>query len=364
MAEGHESGALDAFLHVRKRPGMYFGTTSSALPLLWEVVANALDQVIAGRASTIDVVVHADASVTVADDGPGFSTDDDGGLNWLERQFTTMHTAPTADAHAPRVHLLGGAGVGLGPVSAVCNQIDVTVRSASGAFHQSFSRGNARTTLTKVTDPRAGTGTDVRFRFDDTVMRQARWDTVTIQRRLAELTHLWPGLRCSFSQDRTAFAPSIDLRALLDEVVLDATRDPLHPPLLVEVQDGSTRVRVALQWCLRRKRTSPVPRSESIVAWCNFGLLGGGSHVDAVREGVLAGLGEDLTPANLQALDDVLVAVVDIKLLDPVFEGSRRDRLANREIVPLLRAAIATRLEAMAAAEPERHVELRRLIDP
>lgn len=151
---------------IRRRPGMYFGSTTSRglHNLIAEVVSNCLDQVLAGKVSRIEVDVFGE-DITVTDDGPGIPiAPGASGLSFLEEVLTEYHDSPTADGHAPHVHL--AAGVGPAAVSAVCSVVTVDIDDGRKRFRQRFARGSAVSPLETMGESVGISSTAVSFRPD------------------------------------------------------------------------------------------------------------------------------------------------------------------------------------------------------
>ena len=352
--EGHDNPqGLDALAHVRKRPGMYFGsqTMAGAMYALWEVISNSLDQVVAGKASSISVTVHDDGSISVADDGEGIRTDtDDSGLSFLERAFTRLHTGPTLDGHRPRLHV--SLGVGLGPVCAVSQRVEVDVRNGQGHFSQTFAWGKALGPLASER-PTEGTGTCIRLHLDPAIFEDLLWDATAIQKRLVEVGSLWPGLRCSFEQQTTDLQPRSNLATLLaTQVGLDPQRHPAHAPLLLERTDGALSVRVALQWCRARWPGAEKLPEVVVSSWCNFRRTeDGGSHVDGFLSGLLDVF--DTTSRHLVDVGAGLVVVIDTKEIDPTFRGPTHAELDSPALRALVRSTVVQQLPLRLAEQPD-----------
>src|ERR1700749_4097777 len=166
--------------------------------MVWELVANSLDQHLAGRCSRIDVLLEQDGSVVVEDDGPGIPLVDASGRPFAEVALTQLHATPTFDGHAPHEHVGAGRhGLGLFPLNALSSRLVVDI--FRGGFHhrQRFEKGLAVSRMEKV-GPSTRTGTRVSLRPDAAIFSDAWFNAGTIAGRLRELAHLLPALTLTF----------------------------------------------------------------------------------------------------------------------------------------------------------------------
>ena len=213
---------------IRKRPGMYLGDPDPQ-KLLWELVANCIDLEIAGRPIRIDVELHDDGSVSVQDDGPGISLS-------LEQLMVEGHTTPTADGHAPHVHLTAH-GLGLIVVSAMSERVEIRTRRGEVMVRQTFSRGVVTSELEQEPQP-PRFGTRVQFWPDPEIFGGFRWDVGAIERRLHELVALRSQLACRLVVGPQWFPASLDLTSLLPKL---AHGSPLHDSAIrCELTSGHT----------------------------------------------------------------------------------------------------------------------------
>ncbi len=329
MAQLESFGAIEA---VRRRPGMYFGNVHDGTGLhhlVWEVVANTLDQVLAGHATTLDLVMHTDGSVSVRDDGVGMVVDDPGAPSFLETVLTTIHYTATADGHAPHVHL-GRQGLGLAAVCALCERLEVDVFRAGAHSRQSFARG-ARTSDCVTVGPTSERGTLLRMWPDPEIFPwNVRFDAGALESRLRELSFLWPGLRTSFTRERVGFGPSPDLLALH----APSSRLRHATALAWESPEGALTARVAMGFyapSLGRPRIHTYANLEA--------TQDGGTH----EVGFCRGVGRALAPLDplgshprswkrrFERVSPGLVAVVSVNLVDPHYGEPTKSRLESPE---------------------------------
>jgi DNA gyrase subunit B len=370
MAESAAS-AIDFINAVRKRPGMYIGDVhdgSGLHHLVWELIANVLDQVIARRASRIELVMHADGSVSVTDDGPGFAAEQTlGDAPLLEAIFTRPHDTPTADGHAPHLHV-GLRGVGVSVVCALCERVEVEVWRGGSHFRQRFARGQAVEPLHHL-GPASAQGTRVRILPDAQIFQRDRaFDAGRLQSKLRELSFLLPGLRASFAAEPMEYGPAEDLTKLLEHLAVGTRAH--ERTILCAAEDGHLTARVALRW-------DDVPiflRGPRIWTYCNLELTrDGGTHELGFKKGVAHAL--DAVTAELAAsapnrasavssygrawartferLGNGLQAVVAVTLLDPSYDRPTKSLLASPEATDIVARAVEVGLAQALVADPQ-----------
>jgi DNA gyrase/topoisomerase IV subunit B len=200
MAEPNDAETVYGFAAIRKRPAMFIGDVrdgSGLHHLLWETVANALDEHLVGRAKRLDVRIESEGNrATVEDDGRGISvaalTD---GRTYLERVLTEVHASGTEDGHFPHVHIADSLrGIGLAVVCALSETLVVDARPGFVHYRQEYSRGRPLTPLEKR-GPCASTGTSVSFVPDREIFGNRDFDIARVTERLQELAFLNPDLR-------------------------------------------------------------------------------------------------------------------------------------------------------------------------
>lgn len=329
---------LNTVAAIRKRPGMYIGDVhdgSGLHHMVWELLSNALDQVLAGHATCVEVVLHSDGSVSVTDDGQGISTDLVDGVPFVQRVFTQLHSTPTADGHAPHLHL-GLHGVGVSVVAALSEHVEVDSFRGGRQLRIGFARGEVVAPLTDV-GATERKGTRVRFRHDPTVFTSLTLQPGLLEDRLRELAFLWPGLRTRFAREAVDFGPAKDLTALLDH---GATDRALHHPILCSAREGVLEARVALRW-----HDAPLYKPDpSLLTYCNLLRTQGGSHLQGFQEG----LGRALTTldptlnrrawkSTLRRLQRGLHAVVAVTMLDPSYDSPTKSQLNSPEVQRFVR---------------------------
>ena len=336
---------------IRARPGMYIGRTDihGLHHLLWEVVDNAVDEAINGHATFIEVTLHDDGtSVTVRDNGRGVPVDmhPEEGKSALELVFTNLHAGGKFGTGS-YVRSGGLHGVGVKAVNALSDELVVHVKRDGNEYRMAFARGEVRDQLERV-GPATGSGTTVFFRPDATIFEEIHFDRELIAERLEIKSFLTAGLRVIFRDEtkdtRTEFKNTGGLADYLKVLCERANTTPIHPePIRIEgdsPNNDGTRVEVALQW-------TELPREE-IRSFANgIPTRDGGTHEqgfrDAVADAMLAWLeahqaiprGVDVKRADCR---EGVVAIVNVFLAEPEFQGQTKDRLNNTH----MKAAVAS----------------------
>lgn len=241
---------------------MWVGDTGPAgrQHLLWALVSNSVDQVVAGRASELSVVLHSGGSATVADNGPGIEVEGRvGEPGRLEQLFTTVRRSKT-----PAREFACTFGtiwtVGLGVVSALCQRVEVEVRRGGAGFRQAFSRGVAVTGL-ESTGAGSQSGTTIRIEPDPEIFDTNDWLVEDVIARLHELSCLLPGLEVNFSQEPVRIGTDAELSALVRRLAGRLPGSGTGPVALLDRRSEGSTVRVALTW--GQPYWSPSPSSTS-----------------------------------------------------------------------------------------------------
>ena len=333
---------------IRKRPGMWVGSTGAAglLNLLLEVVSNSLDLVMAGTADVISVSTAVGGMVSITDNGRGMSVDS----TLVEEVFTVPRRTPTMDGHQPHVHL--AFGIGLAPVNALCRRVEIEVRTDEGVFTAAFGRGQLLDPLTRVSDATNETGTTVRLWPDSEIFGTTSVDVDAFRTRMTELTWIRHGLVVEF--DGEPIGPTSDLSEMFHGL-----REYGHPmrlsheaPLMIVHEDDDASVELALGW---RENGAGL----HIRSFCNFRELAepGVQHL-GIEEGLRLALGQ----APMGEVLRRTAAALNIVMLDPEIGGPTRSRLDSPEAVWLIADAIAEQLPGLLAKDAELAADLRSIV--
>ncbi len=339
---------LEGLEPVRKRPGMYIGSTSASglHHLVYEVVDNAVDEALAGFCTKIVVTIHVDGSVTVEDNGRGIPVERHNKrrkMSTLEVVMTVLHAGGKFDNDVYKVS--GGLhGVGVSVVNALSSRLVVQVKRDGGIWEMAFSRGKVTEQLTKVGKSKA-TGTTVTFWPDEQIFETVDFDYETLRTRMQEYAFLNKNLKISITDERT-LAPTTDTYCYTGGIVdfvkfLNDGKElvgDIKTPIYLEgkVQgknEGETgEVEVALQW--------NATYSENVLAFANnIHTPEGGMHLEGFRTAITRVLNDYARKQNILKEKDKnlegsdvregLCAVISVKLSDPQFEGQTKAKLGN-----------------------------------
>ena len=364
---------LEGLEAVRRRPGMYIGSTDQRglHHLIYEIVDNAIDEAMAGFCDRIDITIHADGAVTVEDNGRGIPVDkhEKTGLSAVETVLTTLHAGGKFGGGGYKVS--GGLhGVGASVVNALSSSLEVSVAINGGLYRQTYERGFPTSKLAKVRGAKPDhAGTTIRFMPDDQVFETLDYDYDMLATRFREMAYLTRRVWISFNDYRDTESEngavpreprerSYYFDSGIEAYVrhLNRGRSPLHPdPIhVVEERDG-TIVEVALQY--------NSSFNETVYSFANcIHTMDGGSHLTGFRSALTRALNEYARRAKLLKDDDPnlsgedtregLAAVVSVKLAEPQFEGQTKTRLGNPEVKGIVESAVASRLGPLLDENP------------
>ena len=336
---------LEGLEAVRKRPGMYIGSTSSRglHHLVWEIVDNAIDEALAGYCKHIEVIVGKDNSITVKDDGRGIPVDihPKTGKSTVETVYTVLHAGGKFGGGGYKVS--GGLhGVGASVVNALSDWLEVKVYKNGNVYYQRYSHGGHPDDELKVIDKcdENRTGTTVHFLPDDEIFTETTvYDYEILKNRLKELAFLNKGLRITLYDEREENKKdSFHYEGGLIEYVqmLNANKKPIHPTIVnIEGEDKDISVEVALQY--------NETYNSSIYSFVNNIVTPeGGTHEDGVRTALTRILNKYATSSGmLKEKDDSLTGddvregltmIISVKHPNPQFEGQTKTKLGNSEV--------------------------------
>ncbi|QES46677.1 hypothetical protein DEJ50_01235 [Streptomyces venezuelae] len=344
---------LEGLEAVRKRPGMYVGSTGERglHQMVDEVLAYALDEALAGHADTIDVTITADGGLRVADNGRGIP------VPAVESVLTDLFSGyPTSGR------------VGASVVNALSDRLAVEVRREGFRWTQEHSRGVplGPPARNEATSER---GTTITFWADEEIFETTRYSFTTLSQRLRELASLHHGVTVSLTDERRA--PVVHqryhggVRGLVTH--LNSHRGELvHPTVIAfAAADGTSSVEIAMQWCGSGE--------EAMHSFANLvRTVQGGTHEEGFREAVTASVNahareQGLLPGNEPGNDEEftrdtvhrgLTAVVSVKLRDPEFHGATRTILGNAEVYEEVRTLVRRHLANWLDANPQEAADI------
>jgi DNA gyrase subunit B len=343
---------LEGLEAVRRRPGMYIGSTDARglHHLVWEVVDNSIDEAMAGHATHINVTIKEDGTVAVLDNGRGVPVGRHAtGKDALEVVHTVLHAGGKFGGGGYKVS--GGLhGVGVSVVNALSEWLRVESARDGSVWVQEYARGKPTMAVKKLGPQGGRRGTFTQFRADPQMFETTEYSFDTIVQRLRESAYLTKGVWITFIDERSDRERSFYFEGGLQSFVrhLNRNKEVLHTrPIYVERREGTTAVEVALQY--------NDSYTENVLAFANnINTVDGGSHVTGFRAALTSSLNDWARRAsvlkdadgNLSG-DDVregLTAVISVKLTDPQFEGQTKAKLGNAEVKGQVQAAVADSL--------------------
>ena len=370
---GEDIQVLEGLEPVRKRPGMYIGTTGprGLHHLVYEVVDNSVDEALAGYCDRIEVWIHPDNSVTVSDNGRGIPVDKHPKekIPTVEVVLTILHAGGKFGGEGYKVS--GGLhGVGVSVVNALSSRVEVNIRRDGKEYEIDFERGKTKTKLHEIGKAK-GTGTKTTFWPDPEVFTETTvFDYDTLANRFREMAFLNKGLKIIFHDERAdpsavdgpaAEEPRTDTFQYSGGIVdfvkyLSKGKETLNKPIYFEAENSDGEVEVAMQW------TSSYSTNSVMAFANNINTHEGGTHLDGFKQAVTHTVNDYARSkgllkekdSNLTG-DDVregLAAVISVKLRSPQFEGQTKTKLGNTEIRGLVRMAVTKGLAEFLEENP------------
>ena len=365
--DGSDIQILEGLEAVRKRPGMYIGSTGprGLHHLVYEVVDNAVDEALAGYCTDIVVTIHEDNSITVDDNGRGIPVDKHPKekIPTVEVVLTILHAGGKFGGEGYKVS--GGLhGVGVSVVNALSTKVVVQVRRDGTEYEISFDRGKTKEKLHKIGSAKH-TGTTVTFWPDPEIFQETTvYDYNTLAARFREMSFLNKGLKITLIDERTLNEdgkPTKEvfqaLGGLQDFVkYINTGKETLNKPIYFEVENADGMVEIAMQWTTSYSTNSVLSFAN------NIHTIDGGTHLDGFKQGVTRTINDYARnkgilkdkDANLSGDDtrEGLAAVISVKLRDPQFEGQTKGKLGNTEIRGLVQGAVTQGLAEYLEENP------------
>jgi DNA gyrase subunit B len=359
---------LEGLEAVRRRPGMYIGSTDGRglHHLVWEVVDNSIDEAMAGVATRITVTLHDEGRVTVEDDGRGVPVGKHrSGKDALEVVHTVLHAGGKFGGGGYKVS--GGLhGVGVSVVNALSSWLRVESARDGGIWAQEYQRGKPTGPVKRIGPQGSRRGTRTEFIADSEMFETVDFSFETVAQRLRESAYLTKGVWITLIDERVDRERSFYFEGGLISFVrhLNRTKGTLHTrPIYCERMDGTTTIEVALQY--------NDSYAENVLAFANnINTVDGGTHITGFRRALTRSLNDWAKRAgvlkdsdgNLSG-DDVregLTAVVSVKLTEPQFEGQTKAKLGNAEVAGQVEGAVA---DAISQYLEENPADGRRIIE-
>lgn len=353
---------LEGLEAVRKRPGMYIGSTGprGLHHLVYEIVDNSIDEALAGFCSTINVTIHKDNSITVEDDGRGMPVDNHPklGIPAVEVIHTVLHAGGKFGGGGYKVS--GGLhGVGASVVNALSTKMEVEIKRNGKIYKQTYAKGKTTSPLTEIGNARK-TGSKTTFWPDPEIFDETEYDFEVLERRLREMAFLNKGIKITLKDERAGKEKNEEFHyeGGLKEFVkhLNMNKEPLHPDVIYfEVADKEREVEVAMQYTDRY--------NEMLLSYANnINTTEGGFHMVGFKTALTRIINDyakrtKILKENDDSLsgEDVregLTAIVSVKLTEPQFEGQTKTKLGNSEMRGFVETATAENVMAFLEENP------------
>ena len=345
---------------VRKRPGMYIGSTGirGLHHLVYEVVDNAIDEALAGYCNNIVIEIKPDNIVSVKDDGRGIPVDihPTEKIPGVEVAMTMLHAGGKFDKESYKVS--GGLhGVGVSVVNALSEYLEVEVERDGKVYHQRYERGLKVTDL-KVIGATKKSGTRVTFKADSLIFDTLEFDYDGLSSRFRELAYLNAGIKIVFSDTRAETRKEVyEFKGGINSFVefLAENKKPQHKPIYLHKEIDPTQVEISMLYC--------DVYSENIQSYVNnINTYEGGTHLSGFKAALTRSLNDYAKKNNLlkkadftMSGDDVregLSAIISIKMLEPQFEGQTKTKLGNSDIKGVVETAVNEQLSIFLEENP------------
>ena len=363
----HKYGAeqiqvLEGLEAVRKRPGMYIGSTSvrGLHHMVYEIVDNCVDEALAGYCTEIKVAIEPGDIISVEDNGRGIPVEihDKTHISTAETVYTVLHAGGKFGGDSGYKVSGGLHGVGASVVNALSTWTEVTIKRDGGLYQMYFEKGKTVKKLEKIGDAE-GTGTKVRFLADDTIFESLDYDYETLEKRFREMAFLTKGLKITIEDKREETPKKAEFcfeGGLVSFVeFLNKNKEKLHKtPIYIE-KNGEIPVEIAIQY------TSSY--SENIYTFVNnINTIEGGTHLEGFKRS-LTKVFNDYARShnilkekdnNLQGEDirEGITAVVSVKVKEPQFEGQTKTKLGNSEVTGVVQSMVNEALSTFLEENP------------
>ena len=364
----HKYGAeqiqvLEGLEAVRKRPGMYIGSTSvrGLHHLVYEIVDNCVDEAMAGYCTEINVIIEPGNVISVEDNGRGIPVEihPKTHISTAETVYTVLHAGGKFGGDSGYKVSGGLHGVGASVVNALSNWTEVTIQRDGGIYQMYFEKGKTVRKLEKIGDSKK-TGTKVRFLADDTIFETQQYDYETLETRFREIAFLTKGLKITIEDKRDEENPKKaefcfegGLKSFVE--YLNKNKEKLHPtPIYIE-RNGETPVEIAIQYT--------TAYTENIHTFVNnINTIEGGTHLEGFKR-ALTKVFNDYARShnflkdkdgNLQGEDirEGITAVVSVKVKEPQFEGQTKTKLGNSAVTGVVQAMVNDALSTFLEENP------------
>ena len=364
----HKYGAeqiqvLEGLEAVRKRPGMYIGSTSirGLHHMAYEIVDNCVDEALAGYCTEINIIIEPGNIMSVEDNGRGIPVEihPKTKISTAETVYTVLHAGGKFGGDSGYKVSGGLHGVGASVVNALSKWVEVTIQRDGGMYQMYFEKGKTVRKLERIGDSDK-TGTKVRFLADDTIFETQEFDYEVLETRFREMAFLTKGLRIKFEDQRDSenikkadFCFEGGLRSFVE--FLNKNKECLHKePIYIE-KDGEVPVEIAMQYT--------TSYSENIYTFVNnINTIEGGTHLEGFKRALTKVFNDYARShnllkdkdSNLQGEDirEGITAVISIKVKEPQFEGQTKTKLGNSEVAGIVQSMVNDALSTFLEENP------------
>jgi topoisomerase-4 subunit B len=349
---------------VRKRPGMYIGSTDSKglHQLLWEIIDNSIDEVLSGYGDNIRVIIHKGNTVEVQDNGRGIPIGlHKTGVPTPQVVFCTLHAGGKFDSSSGYKVAGGLHGVGASVVNALSEFLEVTIQRDGKIYYQRFEKGGAVILKPKILGETRRTGTSVHFKPDPGIFSSTVFDYKLCAQRLRESAYLVRNLKIELIDERTEESETFCFQEGIAEYIedLNANKEPIHEAIFLEGESLGIHVECALQYCKKFY-------SENILSYVNnIRTRDGGSHETGFRAALtkafneyarMRGLLKDKDP-NLEGTDvrEGLTAILSVRIGEDKlqFEGQTKNKLGTADARFAVEAIVLEKMKFFLAEKGE-----------
>ena len=363
----HEYGAdqiqvLEGLEAVRKRPGMYIGSTSirGLHHMVYEIVDNCVDEALAGYCSEINIKIEPGNIISVEDNGRGIPVDihPKTKISAAETVYTKLHAGGKFGGDSGYKVSGGLHGVGASVVNALSTWTEVTIQRDGGVFQMKFEKGKTVEPLTRIGDSKK-TGTKVRFLADDTIFETLDYNYETLEERFREIAFLTKGLKINVADLRVEPIKKAEFHfegGLISFVqFLNKNKETIHKdPIYIE-KNGEYPVEIAFQYT--------TAYSENIYTFVNnINTIEGGTHLEGFKRALTKSFNDYAKSHNLlkekdgnlqgEDIREGITAVVSVKVKEPQFEGQTKTKLGNSVITGIVSAMVNEALSNFLEENP------------
>jgi DNA gyrase subunit B len=351
---------LEGLEAVRRRPGMYVGSTDvrGLHHLVFEVTDNSVDEALAGSCDEIQITIHPDLSVTVVDNGRGIPVEihPQSGKSALEVVHTVLHSGAKFGGGGYKV-ASGLHGVGVSAVNALSEWLEVEVKRGGKTHFQRYERGIPVSPVKAVGGKVKGTGTKTTFMPDQQIFNTLDYKFDALAQRFREMAFLTKGLKIYFLDERTGQERTYYFEGGIISFVrrLNWNRNPLHEPIHVEKEVNGSIVEAAIQY------TDGFAESTHAFA-NNINTVDGGTHLTGFRSALTRVINDYARKNSLLKENDAnfsgddvregLTAIISVKLTDPQFESQTKAKLGNAEIKGQVESVVSEALSTFMEEDP------------